>query len=59
MRANNLLQFIHQVTIELGFRKFLTQEKFKSKLEYRCQIIVSSIKLRKKFCEVYDTDSLF
>ena len=29
IRANNLLQFIHQVTIEIRFRKSLTQERFK------------------------------
>ena len=30
IRANNLLQFIHQVTIETRFRKSLAQERFKS-----------------------------
>ena len=43
IRANNL-QFIHQVTIEIRFQKSLAQERFKSNLEYRNQIIVSSIK---------------
>ena len=43
-RANNLLQFIHQVTIEIRFQKTLAQERFKSNLEFRNQIIVSSIK---------------
>ena len=57
-RANNLLQFIHQVTIEFRFRKSLVQERFKSNFEFRYQIIVSSIKFRKKFCEDYDTNSL-
>ena len=47
MRTNNLLQFIHQVIIEFRFRKFLAQERFKSNLEFRYQIIVSSIKFRK------------
>ena len=50
--ANNLLQFIHQVTIETRFRKSLAQERFKSNLDFRNQIIISSIKFRKKFCEV-------
>ena len=36
--ANNLLQFIHQVTKELRFRKSLAQERFKSNLEFRYQI---------------------
>ena len=49
IRANNLLQLIHQVTIEFRFRKSLVQERFKSNLEYRYQIIVSSIKFRKGF----------
>ena len=47
--ANNLLQFIQQVTIEFRFRKSLTQEIFKSNLELRYQIIVLSIKFRKSF----------
>ena len=49
IRANNLRQFIHQVTIELRFWKSLVQERFKSNLEVRYQIIVSSIKFRKGF----------
>ena len=40
IRANNLLQFIHQVTIEIRFRKSLAQERFKSNLEFRNQIII-------------------
>ena len=44
IRANNLL---HQVTIEFRFWKSLVQERFKSNLEFRYKIIVSSIKLRK------------
>ena len=51
IRANNLLQFIHQVTIEIRFRKSLAQERFKSNLEFRNQIIVSSIKFRKGFAK--------
>ena len=56
IRTDNLLQFIHQVTIEFGFRKSFAQERFKSNSEFRYQIIVSSIKFRKefaKFIEVY------
>ena len=49
--ANNLLQFIHQVTIKIMFRKSLAQESFKSNLEFRNQIIVSSIKFRKGFAK--------
>ena len=37
IRANNLLQFIHQITIEFRFRKSLAQERFKSNLEFRYQ----------------------
>ena len=48
-RANNLLQFTYQVSIEIRFRKSLAQERFKSNLEFRNQIIVSSIKFRKCF----------
>ena len=44
IRTNNLLQFIHQVIIEIRFWKSLAQERFKSNLEFRNQIIVSSIK---------------
>ena len=43
----NLLQFIHQVTIEFRFRKSLAQERSESNLEFRNQIIVSSVKFRK------------
>ena len=34
IRANNLFQFIHQVTIEFRFQKSLTQGKFKSNFRY-------------------------
>ena len=47
--AKNLLQFIHQVTIEFRIQKSLAQEKFKSNLEFRYQIIALSIKFRKCF----------
>ena len=47
--ANNLLQLIHQVTIEFRFPKSFAQEKFKSNLEFRYQIIVSTIKIWKGF----------
>ena len=38
IRANNLLQFIHQISIEFRFRKHLAQEKFKmdGSLEGKC-----------------------
>ena len=49
IRANNLLKFIHLVTIGFRFQKSLAQERFKSNLEFRYQIIVLSIKLRKGF----------
>ena len=49
IRANNLLQFIHQDAIDFRFRKSLAQERFKSNLEFRYQIIVSSIKFSKGF----------
>ena len=48
-----LLQFIHQATIEIRFRKSLAQERFKSNLEFRYQIIVSSVKLRKGLAKFY------
>ena len=35
IRANNLLQLIHQVTIEIRFRKSLAQKRYKSNLEFR------------------------
>ena len=59
IRANNLLQFIHQVIIEFRFRKSLTQETFKSNLEFRYQIIVSSIKFRKGFAKFMIPITLF
>ena len=40
IRAKNLL---YQVTIEFRFWKSLAQERFKSNLEFRYRIIVSSI----------------
>ena len=51
IRANNLLQFIHQVTIEFKFQKSMAQYRFKSNLEFRYQIIESSIKFRKGFAK--------
>ena len=59
IRANNLPQFIHQVTIEFRFRKFMAQERFKSNLEYRYQITVSSIKFRKGFAKFMILIALF
>ena len=57
IRANNLLQLIHQVTIEIRFRKSLAQERFKSNLEFRNQIKVSSIKFWKCFAKFIKADS--
>ena len=48
-RAYSILQFIHQVTIELRFLKSLAQERFKFNLEFIYQIVISSIKFRKGF----------
>ena len=59
MRASNLLQFIIQVTIEFKFRKSLGQESFKSNLEIRYQIIVSSIKFNKGFAKFMVLIALF
>ena len=47
IRANNLLQFIHQVTIEFRLQKSMVQERFKSNFKFRNQIKGSSIKNRK------------
>ena len=58
-KFNNLLQFMHQVTIEFRFRKSLAQERFKSNLEFRYQIIVSSIKFRKCFAKFMILIALF
>ena len=52
-------QFIHQVTIESRFPKSLAQEKFKSNLKFRYQIIVSSIEFRKGFVELMIPITLF
>ena len=59
IRANNPLQFIHQVTIEIRFGKSLAQERFKSNLEFRNQIIVSSIKFWKCFAKFMIPIALF
>ena len=59
IRANNLLQLIHQVTIEIRFRKSLAQERFKSNLEFRNQIKVSSIKFWKCFAKFMIPIALF
>ena len=59
IRASNLLQFIHQVTIEFRLRKSFAQERFKSNLEFRYQIIVSSIKFRKGFVKIIIPIALF
>ena len=59
IRANNIFPFIHQVTREFRFRKSLAQERFKSNLEFRYQIIVSSIKFRKRLSKFMILIALF
>ena len=59
IRANNLLQSIHQVNIDIRFRKSLAQERFKINLEFRYQIIVLSIKFRKGFAKFMIPIALF
>ena len=59
IRANNLLQFIHQATIEFRLIKSLAQQRFKSYLEFRYQIIVTSIKFRKGFAKFMIQIALF
>ena len=59
IRAKHLLQFIHQVTIELRFRMSLAQERFTSDLKFRYQIIVSSINLEKLFAKFMISIALF
>ena len=59
IRANNLLQFKHQVTIEFRFRKSMAQERLSPNLEFRYQIIVSSIKFRKGFAKFMIAIALF
>ena len=59
IRANNLLQLIHQVTIEIRFRKSLAQERFKINLEFKNQIIVSSKKFWKCFAKFMIPIALF
>ena len=59
IKANNLRQFIDQVTIEFLFQKALVQERFKSNLEFRHQSIVLSIKFRKSFAKFMIPIALF
>ena len=54
-----LLQFIPQVPIEFRFQKSMPQEKLKSNLEFRYQIIVSSIKFLKCFAKFMIPIALF
>ena len=56
--ANNL-QFIHKVTIEFRFRKSFAQERFKSNLGFRYQIIVLSMKFRNGFAKFMIPIALF
>ena len=59
IRASNFFQFIHQVAIEIRFRKSLAQERFWSNLEFRNQFIVSSIKIWKCFAKFMIPIALF
>ena len=53
IRASNLFfQFKHQMTMNFRFGESFVQERFKSNLEFRYQIIVSSIKFRKIFAKL-------
>ena len=45
IRANNLLQLIHQVTIEIRFRKSMAQERFKSKMLYKFYVTDSLVEV--------------
>ena len=56
---NDLLQFIHQVTIEFRFGKVMAQERFKTNLEFRYRIIVLSIKFRNGFVKFMIPIALF
>ena len=56
---NNLLPFVHQVIKEFRFLKPLAQKRFKPNLEFRYQIIVSSIKLKKRFAKLMIPIALF
>ena len=59
MRDNNLIQFIFHLTTEFRFGKSLAQERFKSNLEFRYQIIVTCTKLRKCFAKFMIPIALF
>ena len=50
---------IYQVTIEARFQKSLVQERFKSNLEFRNQITVSSTKFGKGFAKFMIMIALF
>ena len=51
--------FYTKSSIEIKFRKSLVQERFNSNLEFRNQIIVSSIKFRKGFAKFLIPIALF
>ena len=44
-------KLLEPTTKDFRFGKSLVQERFKSNLEFRCQIIVSSIKIRNGFAK--------
>ena len=56
---NNLLQYMHQVTIEFRFRMSFAQERLKSNMEFRYQIIVWSIKFRNSVAKFMILITLF
>ena len=58
LEPTNFFNF-HQVTIEIRFGRSLAQERFKSNLEFRNQIIVMSIKFRKGFAKFMIPTALF
>ena len=60
--AEKLLEptiFFNLYTIEFRFRKSLARERLKSNLKFRYQIIVSSIKFRKRFVKLMIPIALF
>ena len=57
--ANNLRQVIRNITIEPRYWKSMAQKRFKSNLNFRNQIIVSSIKFLKCFAKFMIPIALF
>ena len=57
--AEKLLEPTIFFTIKIRFRKSLAQERFKFNLEFRNQMILSSIKFRKGFAKFVIPIALF